>query len=78
MGRVRVFSVICLTRIFAGSSNLSWMPIFDRRHFWWSVISLRSHQMVRAFLVNATFLGIQENEIYEGEMKENEIYEEEM
>ena len=59
-----MFSVICLTRIFAGSSNLSWMPIFDRRHFWWSV--------------NATFLGIQENEIYEGEMKENEIYEEEM
>ena len=42
------------------------------------MISLRSHQMVRAFLVNATSLGIQENEIYEGEMKENEIYEEEM
>ena len=65
LGRARVFSVICLSRIFAGSSNLASMPIFDPRHFW---ISLRSHQMVRAFLVNVTFLGMQENEIYEGEM----------
>lgn len=64
MGRVRVFSVICLSRIFAGRSNLASMPILDERHFW-----SRSHEMVRAFLVNATFLGMQENEFFEEEMK---------
>ena len=68
MGRVRVFSVICLSRIFAGRSNLALMPILDERHFWSRGISWRNHPVVRAFLVNATFLGMQENEIYEGEM----------
>ena len=42
------------------------MPIFGGSHFWSSVIFLRSHQMVRAFLANATFF--QETEIYEEEM----------
>ena len=60
MGKVRVFSVICLSLILAGSSNL-----FGERFFSWSVISLRSHRLVKAFLVNAIFLGMPENEIYE-------------
>ena len=60
MGRVRVFSVICLSLILAGSSNL-----FGERFFSWSVISLRSHQLVRAFLVKAVFLRMPQNEIYE-------------
>ena len=78
MGRARVFSAICLSRIFAGSRNLASMPIFDGRHFWSRGVSWRRNQMVRPFLVSATFLGMQENEIFEEEMKENEIYEGEM
>ena len=60
MGKVRVFSVICLSLIFVGSSNL-----FGESCSSWSVISLRSHRLVKAFLVNAIFLGMPENEIYE-------------
>ena len=55
-----MFSVIGLSLIFAGSSNL-----FGERCFWWSGISLRSHQLMKSFLVNAIFLGMPENEIYE-------------
>ena len=60
LGKVRVFSVKCWSLIFAGSSTL-----FGGSCFWLSVISLRSHQLVRPFLVNAIFLGMPENEIYE-------------
>ena len=61
-----MFSAICLSWIFAESKNLLRMPIFGGSHFWSSVIFLRSHQMVKAFLANATFF--QETEIYEEEM----------
>ena len=60
LGKVRVFSVICWSLIFAGSSTL-----FGGSCFWLSLIFLRSYQLVRPFLVNAIFLGMPENEIYE-------------